>query len=163
MTFTKEWADAQNRKRLKKLQPTPTQEPDIYDAVREYREQNPGWNGVSLVVSFTGQIMGGKNNIIVTRTGHRFPNPKWAKWRDKMVASVKQQLPVEFRTIDVPTNIRLTYWAGDKRRRDMPAIVDAIFHVLEKAGVVEDDTLLWVSQSSRHYDKDNPGALVGFL
>lgn len=120
-------------------------------------------NECRFCISFLGQIKGGKNNICITRTGHRFPNTKWAKWRDKMVASVKAQLPPEFKTIDFPTNIRLTYWAEDKRRRDMPAIVDAIFHVLEKAGVATDDTLLWVAQSSRHYDKENPGALVEFL
>ena len=112
---------------------------------------------------FQGQIRGGKNNMVVTRTGHRFPKPEWAAWRDAQVLAIKRQLPQGFKIITEPTNIRLTYFAGDKRRRDMPAIIDAIFHVLEKAGVVEDDTLLWVSESSRHYDKTNPVAIIEFL
>ena len=111
----------------------------------------------------TGQIMGGKNNIIVTRTGHRYPKPSWARWRDDAVRQVKQFIPRGFTPFNTPVNVRLEYFAGDKRRRDMPAIVDAIFHVLEKAGVVTDDWHLWVSESSRGYDKGNPRAEITFL
>jgi len=45
----------------------------------------------------------------------------------------------------------------------MPAVIDAIFHVLEKAGVVADDALLWVAISTRTYDKSNPHAIVTFI
>lgn len=110
---------------------------------------------------FDGQIRGGKNNIIITRTGRRFPKPEWAKWRDTAVASVKSQLPAGFKMIERPVNVHLDYFAGDKRRRDMPAIIDAIFNVLEKAGVVADDTLLWVSRSERFYGLP-AGATVTF-
>ena len=117
-------------------------------------------NGLKLV--FSGQIMGGKNNLIITRTGHRFPRKSWADWRDRQVASIKSQLPSGFQTIIEPVNVRLDYFAGDKRRRDMPAIIDSIWHVLEKAGVVADDTLLWVSESSRGFSRENPGATLFF-
>lgn len=110
-----------------------------------------------------GQIRGGKNNMIVTRTGLHFPKPAWAKWRDEAVNQVKPQLPVGFKPFSEPINVRLTYVSGDNRRRDMPAILDSIFHVLEKAGVVTDDTLIWVSESSRAYDKSKPRAIVEFL
>lgn len=115
-----------------------------------------------MILVFNGQIRGGKNNMVVTRTGHRFPKKSWATWRDAEVITITQQLPLGFKTITEPTNISLNYFAGDRRRRDMPAIIDAIFHVLEKAGVVQDDTLLWVSESSRSYDKDNPRAEILF-
>ena len=115
-----------------------------------------------MILKFTGQIRGGKNNMIVTRTGRRFPKPEWAEWRDSAVNEIKAQLPKLFRPIDVPTAIRMDYLAGDKRRRDMPAIIDAIFHVLEKAGVVKDDTLLWVTESTRGYSKEAPSATITF-
>ena len=111
----------------------------------------------------TGQIMGGKNNIIITRTGHRFPKPSWARWRDDAVRQVKQFIPRGFTPFNTPVNVRLAYFAGDKRRRDMPAIIDSVWHVLEKAGVVTDDWHLWVSESSRGYDKGNPRAEITFL
>lgn len=114
----------------------------------------------SLSLTLWGQIRGGKNNLIVTRSGHRFPRPEWAKWRDEMVSSIKSQLPPNFKTIETDCRIAVEYWAEDRRRRDMPAIIDSIFHVLEKAGVVRDDTLLWVVRSSRGYDKANPRATI---
>ena len=122
----------------------------------------PSLVGSPLVILISGQIRGGKNNMIVTRQGRHFPKPEWAKWRDAKVAEVKNQLPVGFQTLTQPVNLNLSYIAGDKRRRDMPAIIDSIFHVLEKAGVVTDDTLIWVTQSSRSYDKDRPMASLVF-
>ena len=116
-----------------------------------------------MTLKFTGQIRGGKNNMIVTRTGHRFPKPEWAKWRDLSVKEIKAQLPKDFQMLTEPTAIRMDYLASDKRRRDMPAIIDAIFHVLEKAGVVKDDTLLWVTESTRGYSKESPSATITFL
>jgi Holliday junction resolvase RusA-like endonuclease len=113
---------------------------------------------VCLVIS--GQIRGGKNNMVVTRNGLHFPKPEWAKWRDEAVSQIKRQLPPCFKPIAVQIDMRLRYIAGDNRRRDMPAILDSIFHVLEKAGVVTDDTNIWVSESSRSYDKENPMAMM---
>ena len=106
----------------------------------------------------TGQIRGGKNNMVVTRKGLHFPKPEWARWRDNAVALVQIQLPMNWKPIAEPVIFSLVYFAGDKRRRDMPAILDSIFHVMEKAGVVADDTLVWVSPSWRFYDKENPRA-----
>lgn len=111
-------------------------------------------------IIISGQIKGGKNNINTTKTGHRYPNKGWATWRDMAVYEVKKQLPKDFNAISKPVDVTLVYIAGDKRRRDMPAIIDSIFHVLEKAGVVEDDTLLWVTQSIRLYDKKAPMAVI---
>jgi hypothetical protein len=76
------------------------------------------------------------------------------------VREVAAQIPKDWRAISEPTNIRMEYWAGDKRRRDMPAIIDAAFHVLEKAGFTEDDTYLWVAESTRSYDKQDPRLII---
>lgn len=112
------------------------------------------------LITISGQVMGGKNNMVVTRSGLHFPKKSWAKWRDEKVTEVQAQLPRGWEPISEPTEIHLEYIAGDRRRRDQPAIIDAIFHVLEKAGVVRDDTLLWISKSSRAYDKASPKALI---
>ena len=113
-------------------------------------------------IKIPGQIRGGKNNMVVTRTGLHFPRPEWATWRDQVVALIKLQLPRYWVPISEPCGVFLEYVAGDKRRRDMPAIVDSIFHCLEKAGVVKDDALLWVCKSTRSYDKQNPMARMEF-
>ena len=109
-----------------------------------------------LKLVLTGQVAGGKNNNGITRTGKRYPKAKWAKWRDFMVAQIIGQLPKDWKPITEPVNMEFHYYAGDKRRRDQPAILDACLHCLERAGVCADDTFLWVSVSSRSYDKENP-------
>ena len=114
-------------------------------------------------IMITGQIRGGKNSVQTTKAGRRYPNKVWAKWRDTAVSEVVAQIPKGWRAISEPTNIRMEYHAGDKRRRDMPAIIDAAFHVLEKAGFTEDDTYLWVAESSRAYDKENPRLIITLI
>jgi Holliday junction resolvase RusA-like endonuclease len=99
----------------------------------------------------------------VTRTGRHYAKPVFKRWRDDAVRQIQNQIPVGFRQIFVPCNVRLDYVAGDKRRRDMPAVLDAVWHVLEKAGVVADDTMLWAVQSSRSYDKAAPSVTITFL
>ncbi len=117
--------------------------------------------GLSLVI--LGPIKCGKNNVIVTRTGHRFPRKSFAVWRDDAVRQVKSQLKPDFKPISSPTRVRMDYWAADARRRDQPAVIDAIFHVLERAGVVTDDWHLWVAISSRDLDRKNPRVEISFL
>ncbi len=119
--------------------------------------------GSGLRITIQGQIRGGKNNMIITRTGRHFPKPEWQKWRDDAVRQVRLQLPTGFPPITKPVDMILDYWAGDRLRRDMPAIIDSIFHVLEKSGLVEDDTLIWVTESARNYDSGNPHATMTFM
>lgn len=127
----------------------------------EWATSGVTWNETKfLTITLSGVVKGGKNNMVVTRSGLHFPKKSWAKWRDEKVAEVKAQLPNDWSPITVPTDIELEYIAGDRRRRDQPAIIDAIFHVLEKAGVASDDTHLWISSSTRSYDKKNPKAII---
>jgi len=110
-------------------------------------------------VTILGQIRGGKNNMIVTKRGKHVPKKPWAKWRDQAVTQVQSQI-MHLEPFNTPTNVRIDYVAGDRKRRDFPAICDSIWHVLEKAGFVTDDTFLWPAQSTRSYDKANPRATI---
>lgn len=116
-----------------------------------------------MTITINSQIRGGKNNMIVTRTGHRFPKKEWAQWRDATVAEIRSQIPRGWKPIDHPVNITIDYRASDNRRRDMPAILDSIFHCLEKAGFCADDTHLWVAHSSRTVNKYSAGATIELL
>ena len=87
----------------------------------------------------TGQCPSGKNAVIVTRTGHRFPAARFKKWRDGAMLEIMKQNSV---SISGPVHVELDYYASDRRRRDVPGIIDAVWHVLEKVGAVTDDTFL---------------------
>ena len=114
-----------------------------------------------LVLRLKGQVRGGKNNMGRTKTGKSFPKKSFADWRAEAIRQIKTQFHGD--PIAVPCNVRIDYVAEDRRRRDFPAICDALWHALERAGVVADDTLLWPAQSSRSYDKSAPGCTVTFL
>ncbi len=114
-----------------------------------------------LVLRLTGQVRGGKNNMGRTKTGKSYPKKLFADWRTEAIRQIKAQFHGE--PIAVPCNVRLDYVAEDRRRRDFPAICDALWHALERAGVVTDDTLLWPAQSSRRYDKAAPGVTITFF
>lgn len=119
-----------------------------------------------LVLRLTGQVRGGKNGMGVSRTGHHYAKPTFKTWRDDAVDQICMQLADYdpcFRPFTEPCGVRLDYVSGDKRRRDMPAVIDAVWHVLERAGVVQDDCLLWACDSSRSYDKSSPGVTITFL
>lgn len=96
----------------------------------------------------------------VTKSGRHYAKRAFKFWRADALAHIMPQIPSFWRPIQTPCNMKLEYIAGDKRRRDMPAIIDAIFHVLERSGVVKDDCLIWVTKSSRAYDKNNGRAIV---
>lgn len=109
-------------------------------------------------ITLVGQIKGGKNNMVVTRTGLHFPKPEWAKWRDGMLRQVGGQYAHP--PIRTTCLARVNYWAGDRKRRDVPAILDSIWHVLERSGVVEDDSLIKSVIFCGSYDKENPRAVI---
>lgn len=88
-----------------------------------------------------GQVRGGKNNVLVLKNGRRIPPKIFQQWSKGAISEIKAQgLPKH--PISKPCNIYITYYASDRRRRDTPALLDGIYHVLERAGVVKDDTLL---------------------
>jgi Holliday junction resolvase RusA-like endonuclease len=109
-------------------------------------------------ITLKGQVRGGKNSMGVTKTGIHYPLPAFRAWRDAMLAQVQAQFSGP--TICEPCLAHIVYWAGDRKRRDVPAILDAIWHVLERAGVVFDDSLIKSVYLTGGYDKENPRAEI---
>ena len=87
-----------------------------------------------------GQIRGGKNNMIVTRSGLHLPKPDWEKWRNETVGVLLRQKKSPI--IETETRAHISYTPADNRRRDVPAILDSIWHCPEKARIIKDDSLI---------------------
>ncbi len=120
-----------------------------------------------MTISFTvsGQCPSGKNAVVVTRTGHRFPSKRFKLWRTEALAELKGQIPKDFVTITGPCYVKIDYVAKDRRRRDAPGIIDALWHLCEKAELVKDDSLLGGKGTSILFtnygiDKKNPRVSV---
>lgn len=107
-----------------------------------------------------GQLPSGKNAVQVTRTGRRYPGDRFKNWRDQMfLMMAAQRVPRPF--LAEPLLMHVDYIPGDKRRRDVPGIMDAILHLIEKWGVVADDKwIVDVNWKTWHADwepkKDGP-------
>ena len=106
-----------------------------------------------------GIIRGGKNHINITRTGQRYPNREWAKWRDMTVSGIKRVMPNGL-IFDAPVEMWVQHIPSDKRKRDLPAMIDAIFHCMEKAGLITDDCLVKNITWETWANIDIPGATI---
>ena len=73
-------------------------------------------------------IRGGKNNMLVSRSGHHYPNKAWASWRDMIVDHIRS-MKIISNPIEVDCKLIVNYWSGDKRRRDLPAMIDSLYHI----------------------------------
>ena len=122
------------------------------------RQKNATPDDFCVRITLTGQVRGGKNNMGVTKTGIHYPKPEWARWRDAMLTQVQRQFSGD--PIECECKAVIRYWAGDRKRRDIPAILDAIWHVLERSGIVKDDALIKSVEFHGLYDKENPKAVI---
>lgn len=95
-----------------------------------------------------GQIPSGKNNMQVTRTGRHYPNLRFQLWRDDAVYELMQQWKQP--ALTMPMRLVCRYWPGDRRTRDVPGMMDAVFHALMKAEIVQDDGLIYDCQWCRY-------------
>jgi len=129
-----------------------------------------------LRLELKGQIPSGKNAIqlrpIVAKSGRSFvqkyPNKRFVQWRTDALKQLALQIPTDYRTITTPVDITITYTASDLRRRDAPGMIDALWHLLEKADVVADDTLLGghgksVTFINQGKSKGNEGVVLDIL
>lgn len=149
--------------RSPQLASAPVTEPE-----RPKPQQNAPKTVLRLVID--GQVRGGKNAMGVGQSGKHYAQPLFRNWRNRTRDSIITQIPAKLRSVawmrktgaifTGEVTVNLEYWSGDKRRRDQSAIIDALWHVLEGAGVVKDDAQLWVTESTRGYDKDNPRAVL---
>ena len=96
------------------------------------------------VISFSlsQQIPGGKNQIgISTRHGKvmRFPNRRFVLWRKEAALEVLTQVKVSEKPLKGSLAMTVQYVPQDQRTRDIPGMTDALCHLLEFCGLIEDD------------------------
>jgi len=95
-----------------------------------------------MMILLLNQIPSGKNAIIVTRTGHHYPNARFKAWREDAVLQLRVHGHIPKPALDYPLALSVKYWAGDKRTRDVSGMLDALFHLLTHAKVIKDDGLI---------------------
>jgi len=108
------------------------------EAVPECNPETAGHKGGamnSLTFTLRGKMKSGKNEVMTTSRGMRYPKAQFKVWRSDML----EQIGYIARPFVGPVALVVDYVPQDKIRRDAPGILDAICHLLEKAGIVTDD------------------------
>lgn len=112
-----------------------------------------------MTFSITGQMTSGKNSIVVTRSGLRFPSKRFKAWRDAVVPELEiQRGKCTLFPVSTPVSLECEYTPGDRRTRDVPGMLDALLHVIVKAGLLVDDGLVWaVTWRRAEMNRERPG------
>lgn len=96
----------------------------------------------------------------ITRFGKHYPLKRFADWRSNAEVQIRQQVGFP-RPIESPCNALFSYYPGDLRRRDVPGMIDALFHIFERLALVKDDSLIKnVRWMGCEIDRKNPRVSV---
>lgn len=94
----------------------------------------------AVTFTLTGPIVSGKNQIQLSyRNGRifKYPNKRFVEWRNRAADQLALQ---EYRaTLSGRLKLTVRYTPGDAIRRDLTGMLDALFHLLEHTGIVEND------------------------
>lgn len=106
------------------------------------------------------QIPSGKNAVQITRTGKRYPGKRFKAWRDAAMESVRRSMAIRSAhqiSYEGPVGLWIDYVPGDRMRRDVPGLLDALCHLLEKSEIVDDDaqvkTVHWTTYAPQKYPR----------
>lgn len=119
-----------------------------------------------ICIELKGGMVSGKNQQGTDpRTGHRFPNARFKRWREKMLPQVraaKQAAGMGDRWFICPLAFWVEYWPADGIHRDMPGLMDALFHLMEQGRVVENDNQFEECRGWKKHpaDRINPRLLI---
>lgn len=114
-----------------------------------------------MTILLVGQLCSGKNAVRTTRTGQHYSNERFKAWREDACVQLRSQRLIPPLPIDLPVRLKVDYWAGDKRTRDVSGMLDAIFHLLVYSKIIVDDgqvrDVLWYWQG---VNKQDPRVLI---
>ena len=103
-----------------------------------------------------GETPSKKNSRIMnTKTKRSFPNPRYTEWHDLAILQVRLQL--KGWKAPVPCSIKVTFFHGDKHRRDSDNAMSSILDMLKDNKTIIDDCWTYIphEESWNFYDKNN--------
>lgn len=125
------------------------------DQLRRGLEAHGLWDQVpGLRLELHGQLPSGKNQVgiqheapvilLAPATVRHYPNARFERWRREAERQLVPQLGTWRASLplSVPMLMYVWYWPGDRRTRDRSGMLDALFHLLEHAGVIANDRLI---------------------
>lgn len=108
---------------------------------------------ISIVIP--GSPITKKNSQQIITTGGRPRLIQSAKYRLYERESLKELLKWGNICFDTPVQVKCLYWLPDRRKRDLCNLMAATHDILEKAGIIADDALIYSVDGSRIMGKDD--------
>jgi hypothetical protein len=111
----------------------------------------------------SGQMPSGKNQVktaLVKGKVIRFPDKRFKAWREASLQQLNPQCDWQGNYLPIQTPVRLccNYTPGDLRVRDVSGLLDALFYLIVKAGILVDDgqvyEVIWLRQP---VNREEPG------
>jgi Holliday junction resolvase RusA-like endonuclease len=106
-------------------------------------------------LEITGRTPGKKTSQQIVRlkgSGRTrlLPNPKYSEWEGRAVLELKgQKIEAEIEMVDYPVNLMALIYRRPGRRTDLINLLQSICDVLEKSGVIRNDSLIAHLNGSR--------------
>lgn len=122
--------------------------------------------GGVMIITLQGETPSKKNSRINTRSGRSFPNKKYMEWQKNAIEHIRA-LGIKGINSEAKTRyeIKMTFYHGDKRRRDSDNAVSSIFDMLVKSGILPDDNWQVIPryEVNNEYTKGEPKCCIEII
>lgn len=95
-----------------------------------------------LHVTLNGQLCSGKNAVLIGRNGQHYSAVRFRTWREDAFIQLRAKGVIPLAPYAAQARLRVEYWPGDRRTRDVSGMLDALFHLLVYSRILKDDGLV---------------------
>lgn len=100
-----------------------------------------------------------KSNRYIRRKGGRvFKPPRITNWEVRAVWELKQQYTGE--PIDYEISVDITLILPNRRKRDIDNMLKSLWDVMEKAGIIKNDNLIYEVHTIKKIEKGKEGVII---
>ncbi|RUM30094.1 MAG: RusA family crossover junction endodeoxyribonuclease [Aquifex sp.] len=100
-----------------------------------------------------------KSNRYIRRKGGRvFKHPRVKLWEIRAIWELKEQY--KDKPIDYEISVDITLILPNRRKRDIDNMLKSLWDVMEKAGVIKNDNLIYEVHTIKKIEKGKEGVII---
>lgn len=112
-----------------------------------------------MLVLRLSQVPVPKTNRYIRRKGGKvFKPPRVKNWEVRALWEIRQQYSGD--PIDREVSVDITLILPNRRKRDIDNMLKSLWDVLEKAGVLKNDNLIYEVRTVKKIEKGNQGVII---
>jgi len=114
--------------------------------------------GENLVIFLSSLPVPKNNRYIRRRDGRVFKPPKVVHWESRALWEIKRQ--VEGYCFTEPVSVEVYFYLPDRRKRDIDNMLKTLWDILERAGVLANDNLIFETRTVKVPKSDISGTVI---